>query len=159
MSPPRIPPGFTLIELLVAMAIAAIMLTLAIPSFQDFILRSRLTSHANDLVLAMAYAKSEALKRGTSVQVCASSNATTCTGNWEDGWIVITAGNEVLQVRDGFQDTICADANTINFRNTGYPVAGIVFDLYNSQGVAEGRRITVSLQGRATTTQPATACP
>ncbi len=150
--------GFTMIELLVTISIAAIMLTIAIPSFQSFLLNSSLTGHTNDLVLALASARSEAVKRGVNVSVCASSDASTCTGAWQNGWIVRSNDGEVLQVHDGFSGTICADVNSIEFRNSGFPIAGITFRLYDSRGVGNGRTITVSAQGRATTTTGATAC-
>lgn len=81
--------GFTLIELLVAMAVAAIVLAVGVPSFRTAIVSNRLTSATNDLVGTLAQARSEAIRRGTRVTVCISSNGTSCatTGNWEQGWI------------------------------------------------------------------------
>jgi type IV fimbrial biogenesis protein FimT len=151
--------GFTMIELLVTISIAAIMLTIAIPSFQNFLLNSRLTSHTNDLVLGMAYAKSEAVKRGINVSVCASSNSSTCTGTWQNGWIVRTAAGDVLDAHTSYSGTICANESSIVFRNSGFPVDDIVFNLYDSRGVGSGRNIAVSLQGRASTISGATVCP
>lgn len=150
--------GFTMIELLVTISIAAILMTIAVPSFQSFLLDSRLTGHTNDLVLGMAYAKSEAVKRGINVEVCASNDQATCSGDWDDGWIVRTSGGDVLEVHSAYAGTICADAASIDFRNSGFPVAGITFDLYDGRGVGGGRRIVVSAQGRATTTTGATVC-
>lgn len=154
----RLPRGFTMIELLVTISIAAILMTIAVPSFQSFLLNSRLTGHANDLVLGMAYAKSEAVKRGINVSVCASSDSSTCTGTWKDGWIVLSSNGDVLEVHTGYTGTICADVDEIAFRSSGFPVAGITFNLYDSRGVADGRNIEVSAQGRASTTKGATAC-
>jgi type IV fimbrial biogenesis protein FimT len=151
--------GFTMIELLVTISIAATMMTIAIPSFQSFLLQSRLTGHTNDLVLAMAYAKSEAVKRGANVEVCASDDETTCSGDWQDGWVVRTAAGDVLDAHTSYSGTICADEASIVFRNSGFPVDDIVFNLYDSRGVGSGRNITVSLQGRAATIPGATACP
>ncbi|MEW6679107.1 MAG: GspH/FimT family pseudopilin [Pseudomonadota bacterium] len=84
------PGGFTMIELLVTIAIAAILLGLAVPSFMDFLRNTRLTTQANDLVLAFAYAKSEAVKRGVRVTVCSRQNDTTCAGSatWDTGYLV-----------------------------------------------------------------------
>lgn len=150
--------GFTLIELLVTIAIAAILLTVAIPGFQSFLLQGRLTGHANDLVLAMASARSEAVKRGAGVEVCASSDASTCTGEWGDGWIVRSSAGQVLLVHSGYQGTICATADSVEFSSTGFPTAGITFDLYDSRGTTNGRRIEVTAQGRAVTSTGASTC-
>jgi type IV fimbrial biogenesis protein FimT len=81
--------GFTLVELLVTMAVAAVLLAVAVPSFRSTILSNRLTSTTNDLVGSLAQARSEAIKRGSRVTVCMSANGTTCAtaGTWAQGWI------------------------------------------------------------------------
>jgi prepilin-type N-terminal cleavage/methylation domain-containing protein len=56
--------GFTLIELLVTLAIAAILLTTAIPSFREIIRNNQLTTQANNLVTALHLARSEAVNGG-----------------------------------------------------------------------------------------------
>jgi len=87
--------GFTLIELMVTLAVAAILLTMGVPSFRATVENNRLTAAANELVGALNLARSEAIKRGVRVTVCKSSDGATCTtsGNWEQGWIVFTDGN------------------------------------------------------------------
>ncbi|HSP31768.1 MAG TPA: GspH/FimT family pseudopilin [Halomonas sp.] len=88
--------GFTLIELLVTIAVLAIVLSIAVPSFQDMARRNRLTSETNNLVSALAIARSEAIKRGSVVTVCKTSNPDAATptcasgASWADGWIVFT---------------------------------------------------------------------
>lgn len=101
--------GFTLIEIIVTLAIAAILLTIAVPSFHGFIKNSRLTTTADDLVHSLAFAKSEAVKRSTAVSICASDTGTSCTDTpWHEGWIVFTdssAGVLIAGVVDG-TDTV-----------------------------------------------------
>jgi len=60
MKPER---GFTLVELMVAIAVVAILLTLAAPSFYDFILVQRLKAINAQLVTDMQFARSEAISR------------------------------------------------------------------------------------------------
>jgi type IV fimbrial biogenesis protein FimT len=50
------------------------------------------TAQTNDLVTAIQLARSEALKRGANMVVCASDTQTTCTGKdtWSSGWIVFS---------------------------------------------------------------------
>lgn len=74
--------GFTLLELMVVVTIAAILMAIAIPSFNEAIRNNRLTTYANDLVTAMNVARSEAVKRGVPVFVRSSG------ANWENGWDV-----------------------------------------------------------------------
>lgn len=86
--------GVTLIELLVSLGILSILLTLAIPSFTDFLISNRIVSNTNDFMATLNFARSEASKRGTFVTVCRSANASTCATdggndqNWSQGWIV-----------------------------------------------------------------------
>lgn len=91
--------GVTLIEVVVVSAIIAIMAAIAAPAMQAFIREMQLRTATNDLSTAMAYARSEAIKRGWPVTVCKSSNTGNSTpscavgANWQDGWIVFVDSN------------------------------------------------------------------
>jgi type IV fimbrial biogenesis protein FimT len=89
--------GFTLLELMTAVAIVAILVAIATPSFRSFSANSRISATANSVVNALAVARSEALRRSIPVAVCASTNSQTCSGNqqtdWKNGWIVFTDGS------------------------------------------------------------------
>lgn len=98
--------GFTLIELMVTLLILAILVGVGVPTFLDATLGSRLGSAANNLVVSLYLARSEAIKRNTTVQVCASTDGLTCaasSSSWQGGWIVIapyaagTSDDVVLQ--------------------------------------------------------------
>jgi type IV fimbrial biogenesis protein FimT len=89
--------GFTLLELMITVAIAAILLGIAIPSFIGTIRSNRLTASANDFVTALNVARSEAVKRGRNVTV-ASKNA---DNHWEGGWDVFVDFNS----NGAFNDT------------------------------------------------------
>jgi type IV fimbrial biogenesis protein FimT len=61
---PRTSLGFTLLELLLAMALAALLAALALPSFGSAVTRQRLKGSAQALAQGMAEARHEALQRG-----------------------------------------------------------------------------------------------
>ena len=111
-------------ELLMGIAVLAILTTLAVPAFNQFIQNNRLAAQANELVTAFQFARSEALKRGLNVRACASDNGTSCNGAWTDGWIVIAdpgPDQELLRVwpSPGNDFQITASASEIAFEPSG----------------------------------------
>ena len=71
--------GFTTIELMTVVAIMAILVALAAPSFNGLIERWRVRDTAEAITSTMYYARSEAIKRGGGVTINA-------TGGWNTGW-------------------------------------------------------------------------
>lgn len=91
--------GFTLIELLVVIAIAAILATLAAPSFVRLIQTNTISSNVNSFLADLRYARSEAIRRDGSVIMCRSDAPEAASpvcgsgsgpgGNgWVSGWII-----------------------------------------------------------------------
>lgn len=86
--------GLSLIELLITLSIAVILLTIGVPSFVDMMTSNTASSYANDLLVDINYARSEAITRGARVVVCkgaATAVGTDCAdanARWEHGWKV-----------------------------------------------------------------------
>lgn len=153
--------GFTLVELMVTLAILAIMLAIAAPSFHDAIRNNRTQATANDLLTALQYARSEAIKRGEKIDVC-RRNGNSCANatNWSAGWLVKISGasGEVLRVwqaLDG-QSRVTGPNETMTYRPNGLllkslnaPDIQFVIDTPNCSGKPL-YRISLSATGRAT---------
>jgi type IV fimbrial biogenesis protein FimT len=86
--------GFTLIELMVTVAIAAILVTAGVPSFQSFVRNNRKAAQVNRLVGALQLARSEAITRKVNVTLRPGSanddDTVTASNDWSDGWVVFT---------------------------------------------------------------------
>ncbi|MDM0091011.1 MULTISPECIES: Tfp pilus assembly protein FimT/FimU [unclassified Variovorax] len=82
--------GFTAIELMVVLAIVAILMVVAVPSFSLLIQRNRLATQTNAFIGDLQFTRAEAIKQGLPVTICASSDGSTCLGTttWGTGWIV-----------------------------------------------------------------------
>ena len=166
--------GFTLVELMVTLIVAAILLTVGVPSFIETIRRSRTISQANELVTALNLARSEAVKRG--MQVTVSRTGT----EWEDGWQVFVDADGDGSLDSGV-DTLLQDYAALsegytlrtggNFTDwVAYLPTGLndasgslnndTFRLCtDEQDTAKGRSIRVNAVGRVWVEEGTNSCP
>ena len=113
--------GFTLIELLVTLVVLGVVMTLAAPSFIDFVRSNRLKSAAFDLAVSLNYARSEAIKRNTNATL------TPAGGGWSGGWSVQAGGQtfKVFEAPAGIQINPAADGvawtDPVTFGRNGRP--------------------------------------
>lgn len=171
--------GFTLIELLIVVALLGVLLTLAAPSFTQFIDRNRLTGQANSLVGDISYARNESATRGARISMCVSTDVNTVSDalnatcdnsatGWEQGRIIFVDSNgdgtrqtteQVLratqQLAGGSTLAISGFPNTtyIQFRSYGglNPATAGSFKLCSSLS-ANGRQVAVAVTGRPAAT-------
>ncbi len=111
--------GYTLIELLIVLVIAAILLTLALPSFTDMIRNNRVSSTTNSFTHLVNFARVEAITKGREVHVGATD-----ASNWANGMVV--------WIDDG--DDIYDESNDEVLRVTG--------SLNHDQSFVEGNSLT-----------------
>lgn len=164
--------GFTLVEMLVTLAIVSILLAVGVPSMTQFLADQAAASNAGEFAESLRFARTEAMKRGSQVTMCATSNPTdtlpTCSGSntWADGWVVLANGQtKVLRVQNALRSMnsttpVNAALFQINFESTGIATAGDGNYEFNPVGDmdADGyskrvRTVSVNKQGRVLVTQ------
>lgn len=124
--------GMTLVELIVTMAVMTIVLSIATYSFRGFTNRSAVNAAANDLMVGINLARSEAVTRGQVVSLCRSADpvvadnlaapAPSCTttggSGWETGFIIFADDNGD-GVRDANEELIRSFADFGQVTMTG----------------------------------------
>ena len=148
--------GFTLFDLMITLAVAAVILTVGVPSFTGFLANNRAVSHANDLVTSLNLGRSEAIRRGSTVSLCSSTDGASCSGSndWSTGWIVRTSTGEVLRAwpaRSGGSGVLSGNVSQVQFQSRGALTPGVPpqmkLRLPHCTG-DQGRDVTVNSAGR-----------
>lgn len=124
--------GFTLIELMVTITVAAVLMSVAVPSFVDFQRNSELTSATNTLTASLNAARSEAMKHGTNAMVVPTDSSA-----WRNGWRVFVDKN-LNQEFDAGVDALVLEqpgvANFLEISGNGSSNESPPYVLYNGSG-------------------------
>lgn len=139
---PKSGKGFTLVELMVTVVIMAILMSIAVPSFLQYQATQSVRSAASDLVDAMVFARSEAVKRNTEVSVSAKST-------WVQGWVV-KAGGLMLREFSAHNDVeIDSNVSALSYGNDGRANEEAAFEIKSGTAEVSPRCIRVSGSGKS----------
>lgn len=129
--------GFGLIETMVTIAILAILLSIAVPSYQQMIANSRTRSIAESFRAGVDLARTEAMRRNLPVSFAIVSDGCTASAS-ETSWVV-------------FRGTACSDAAVIQRFNGSGAGAGSTVSSASSR-----TQVTFGGMGMVATTNPIT---
>ncbi len=178
---PRSQDGYSMVELLTTVAVAAVLLSVSVPSMTSLVRGNRIVSETNEFIATINLARAEALNNVLQVTVCKSRNQVSCDGSaaWHDGWIVFVDNDEneqrdltgatetLLLVHEelGGSNTLqsAAFSNWIAFRPNGLAIGNVanagMFSLCNDAGATYGRDISISRIGSTAIENADGACP
>lgn len=158
--------GFTLLELIATLAVAAILLSVGVPSFRGVIMDNRLVTDANLVVTSIKLARSAAVRFQRNATVCASANfddaVPDCTAStdWSNGWIVwvdkdrdsATDANEILSVFGPINESSTLTSGTASrftYDARGFALTGgDDLTLCDNRSGEMGRLIRINATGR-----------
>lgn len=164
--------GFTVIELMVVTVVLAIAGVYAIPAADNFFKSTRMRASEGELVTALQFARSEALRRGETMNLSAV-NASVNTNEWGNGMRVwfdtdddgaYDAGEEI-RVVGSFHSSITVDGtngvSAIAFRPTGMTNLGatLTITVCDDRTGEIGRQISLLTTGVVSTDSSYTGCP
>jgi len=124
--------GFTLIELMTTVAIVAVLLAIAVPSFRGLIERNQVTVAANSLLASIHAARTGAINQSANVLLDDGAD-----GDWSTGWTVCIDSAPA-------SNCTAADATIINEFRTGRDDLNIV-----ANGGISGQDIIYTPSGRS----------
>ncbi|MCH1924384.1 GspH/FimT family pseudopilin [Shewanella sp. C32] len=152
----KMPNGFTLVELMVTIAVAAILLTVGVPSLKSLYDAYRGNSEISRIQQALSFARNQAISYGAPVAVCPNNNGTSCGSDWQSGLLIYATTtadtatvSKVLKVVEGFNSSDRIAGGKIVFRPDGLTsnTAQVSF-IYCPNGERSGSRsINVSSSG------------
>ncbi len=159
--------GLTLIELMIGVGLAGLLLSLAVPALDLFVLNARQTGAVNEFVSSMHIARSTAVTTNARVTICASSSGTACDGGeWSDGWIVfgdpdsdqtVDAGETIVSSSGETSNVDIASAEFplfLTYRpngrvaNAGLNGSAGAFTVCDKRGAERAKVMLIDLSGR-----------
>lgn len=130
-----------MVEILVVLAIASVLASLSIPNINSYLVNSRVKSYAHDLAYAVRYARSEAQRTASTVNLVSVDN------DFAKGACISSGNNctndaEVLRVINAPPGVLTTSTDSqISFDNRGWrsmPASGSVELSVLSQGCSQG---------------------
>ncbi len=153
------PRGYTLLELLVALALTAILATIAYPGFIALLLDSRRDAIITTAVHAVHAARQFAATRDEPVELCGSLDAMHCSGraDWSTGLLVVGADGTVHRSLPTLQPvhapTLKSNRAVVHFEPGTSFASPATMTICDRRGSRAARAVIVSRSGRPRVSQ------
>lgn len=137
--------GVNLMELMVVIAILAVLVGVAVPSYQTLVASNAVRSAASEMHVSLIQARSEAVKRNAVVTLAPISS------NWANGWTGKLSGGETLLERGAVRGASFSGAPTsVAYLATGRMrgVSPLRITVTSVRDSSQQRCVVIDLNGR-----------
>lgn len=139
--------GFTMTELGVTVTIAALLATIALPSFEGIIATQRARTYASALYATLSKARSEAITLNANVTLQAKA------GGWQTGWQILDVNNNVLDDYTAASNiSVPTPPGAVTYTSSGRLPTGAAAPMFKIQTTAAGHTnyqcVSVNPSGR-----------
>lgn len=138
--------GFTLVELMTTLSIAAILTFTAAPYVGQMVQSNALTSQSNEMVAIFNFARSEAIRRNSTVKICRADTeemdtCSTSLGQWKY-WLVLDNASVlkrgIVPGLGSIQQTSNFYLDTLSFKPDGL--------VYSNNALANGKELQLKAE-------------
>ncbi|WP_347902096.1 GspH/FimT family pseudopilin [Pseudomonas purpurea] len=143
--------GFTLIELMIAVAVLAILITLAVPAFTGTLQRTKADTEISDLQRGINYARLEAMDRGITTRIRPTAGGSVWTGElsvYDSPGTPANVLRVVPAMSSGATLTLTSGVTNIDFNNLGGLAAPATAVVISYTLGTQSRTLSVCLNGR-----------
>jgi type IV fimbrial biogenesis protein FimT len=106
--------GMTLIELMVSIGVTSILTTIALPSFNDFIVQLRVDNEISRLSRLLLAARNHAINKEYNVIICPLKSDGTCSTDWHEELSVFVDNNNNQIFDSANNELLVATKSPIN---------------------------------------------
>ncbi len=153
--------GFTLLELMIAIAMGAILLTIAIPSMRSFTVSTAIEQAERNTLASLYSARNQSIDLNRDVVICFANDANTCVVNGITHLIMFVDtntdgiqnnGETTLLNSDKFDNSVVINTprSSYRFRSDGIlRGTNATIKIYNNEDGCVGKNLILALSGRA----------
>jgi len=143
--------GFTLVEIMITLAVLSVLIAVGVPQFSSSTANSRLTTGINKLSGDLAFARTEAIKRGVDITVT-GSNADWATSGWTVA-AINASGTTNLRISAPLTANATISTNPANtglvvFSANGRTTTQVAFSLCDNRNGNFGKKVTLNATGQ-----------
>lgn len=147
--------GFSFIELLIVISLLGFLILGSVSWWGNLITQNRSTTYVQQILTALQFARSVAIKQNEKVIFCPSQDHRTCGGEWRVGQIILVK-NKVLKIYPALSNSdrllwksAFGKNQILEFLPTGFTNGQNGSFWYCPKNLSAAKRITLQQSGKA----------